>query len=75
MLSGNNGFNEVECLVRLAEISWENKHWVDSYNLADEALRLNLDTETRDRARNKLKKALEIRDDAEKQRDKAEISN
>ncbi len=75
MLPGNNGFNEVDCLVRLAEISRENERWDESYKLADEALRLNLDADTRDRARNKLKKALEIREDAEKQRNKAEISN
>jgi len=75
ILPENNGFNEIDCLVRLADISREIELWDESYKLADEALRLNLDDHTRDRARNKLKKALEIREDAEKQRNKTDISN
>jgi tetratricopeptide (TPR) repeat protein len=74
-LPDNNGFNVVECLVRLAEISRENKHWDEAFDLADAALRLNLEPDIRDRAKNKLKKALEIREEVEDQRNKAQISN
>ena len=75
LLPDNNGYNEVECLVRLAEISKQNEQWDEAYNQSDEALRLTLEADARDRAKNKLKKALEIRKDAEIQQNKRQISN
>jgi len=73
-LPANNGFNEVDCLVRLAEIARENESWDNALVHADEALRISLDAETRERAKNKLKKALEIRQEAEDQISKAQMS-
>jgi len=72
-LPANNGLNEVDCLVRLAEIARENESWENAFEQADEALRITLDPEVRERAKNKLKRALEIRRDAEEQIKKAEI--
>lgn len=57
----NNHFNEIDCLVHMAEISelWEK--WDDAIRFADEALKMKLDMNIRKRAKNKLKKALAIR--------------
>ncbi|UCF65514.1 MAG: hypothetical protein JSW33_06690 [bacterium] len=70
----NNGFNEVDCLVRLAEIARENESWDKTLLYADEALRISMDSDTRERAKNKLKKALEIRQEAEEQIKKTEVA-
>jgi tetratricopeptide (TPR) repeat protein len=63
-LAVHNHFNEVDCLVRLAEIASSTGEWEDAFRLSDEALRLPMDPDVRERAKNKLKKALEIRKQA-----------
>jgi hypothetical protein len=63
-MDDNNHFNEIDCLVHMAEISAERAEWTKAYDLADQALKLNLDDAIRKRAKNKLKKALEIRNQA-----------
>ncbi len=63
-LEAGNHFNEIECLVHMAEISGLRSDWQQAYRWSDEALRLRLEPEIRERARNKLKKALRIRNEA-----------
>jgi tetratricopeptide (TPR) repeat protein len=63
-MKNNNHYNEIDCLVHMAEISAESKEWSNAYDLADQALKLRLDNAIRKRAKNKLKKALEIRNQA-----------
>ena len=66
-LPSHNHFNEVDCLVKLAEIAEQDEGWEEAHRLSDEALRLPLETDVRKRARNKLKRALEIRERAGEQ--------
>ena len=63
-IEDNNHLNEIDCLVHMAEISAERAEWTKAYDLADQALKINLDDPIRKRAKNKLKKALEIRNQA-----------
>ncbi|RQV92292.1 MAG: tetratricopeptide repeat protein [Calditrichaeota bacterium] len=63
-LPDSNHFNEIDCLVHLAEIEQIREDWLQAFRWSDEALRLNLDPEIRQRAKNKLKKALTIRNEA-----------
>jgi len=63
-MDDNNHLNEIDCLVHMAEISAERAEWSKAYDLADEALKIKLDDAIRKRAKNKLKKALEIRNKA-----------
>jgi len=65
-LPENNHLNEIECLVKMAEIAADNQQWQEAYQLADQALRFNLDESVRKRAKNKLHKALTLRNEAEK---------
>lgn len=63
-LSQNNHLNEIECLVKLAEIAAQNEQWTEAYQLSDQALRFNLDDSVRKRAKNKLQRALALRHEA-----------
>ena len=63
-MKNNNHYNEIDCLVNMAEISTENDEWSKAYDLADQALKIKLDKATRKRVKNKLKKALDIRKQA-----------
>jgi tetratricopeptide (TPR) repeat protein len=65
-LPENNHLNEIECLVKMAEIAANNQQWQEVYHLADRALRFNLEESVRKRAKNKLHKALSLRHEAEK---------
>ena len=65
-LPQNNHLNEIECLVKMAEIAANNQQWPEVYQLADQALRFNLEEPVRKRAKNKLHKALTLRNEAEK---------
>jgi tetratricopeptide (TPR) repeat protein len=65
-LPQNNHLNEIECLVKMAEIAANNQQWPEVYQLTDQALRFNLEETVRKRAKNKLHKALILRDEAEK---------
>ncbi len=60
-LPKNNHYNELECLVKLADISCKKADWAAAYHWSDEALRLPVSGSVRQRARKKLKRALEIR--------------
>jgi tetratricopeptide (TPR) repeat protein len=60
-LPSNNHFNEVECLVKMAEISIKLQNWDKAVELADQALSLPLTEELHKRAKNKLKKAAELK--------------
>lgn len=60
-LPANNHYNEIDCLVSLAEIEVKRKNWQQAFRFADRALRLNISAEIRERARGKLKRALSIR--------------
>lgn len=64
-LPQNNHLNEIECLVKMAEIAAQNGQWTDAYQLSDRALRFNLNESVRKRAKNKLQKALALRREAE----------
>jgi tetratricopeptide (TPR) repeat protein len=64
-LPENNHLNEIECLVKIAEISANYQQWQEVYQLADRALRFNLAESVRKRAKNKLKQALTLRKQAE----------
>jgi len=64
-LPENNHLNEIECLVKIAEISANNQQWQEVYQLADRALRFNLEESVRKRAKNKLNQALTLRKLAE----------
>jgi tetratricopeptide (TPR) repeat protein len=64
VLPENNHFNEIDCLVKMADIKGKLKEWQESYDLADQALQIKLEAKVRKRAKNKLKKALKIRDTA-----------
>jgi tetratricopeptide (TPR) repeat protein len=63
-LPDNNHFNEVECLVNMARVEKLRHNWNKAYEWSDQALRTSLEREIRERARNKLRKALEIREEA-----------
>lgn len=60
-LPNNNHFNEVECLVKMAEISVKLQNWDKAVELSDQALSLPLNEELRKRAKNKLKRAAELK--------------
>ena len=62
----NNHLNELECLVRLAEIDLERQQWQQAHRYSDQALRLRLAKEIRKRAKGKLKRAMKVRGQAEK---------
>jgi tetratricopeptide (TPR) repeat protein len=66
ILPDNNYYNELECLVSLAEIEAINKNWELANQFADKALRLEINSNVRKRAKNKLKRALKIRNLAQK---------
>lgn len=63
-LPQNNHLNEIECLVKMAEIAVQKGQWTEAYQLSDQALRFNLDESVRKRAKNKLQKALTLRQEA-----------
>ncbi|MEJ2637575.1 MAG: tetratricopeptide repeat protein, partial [Calditrichia bacterium] len=60
-LPENNHYNELDCLVSLAEIERDSENWSDAFRYADEALRLQIDSTIRKRSRDRLEKALKIR--------------
>lgn len=60
-LPENNHYNELECLVRLAEIETQRKNWHQAWVHSDEALRLKISPEIRKRAKKKRNRALKIR--------------
>ncbi|MFZ0389923.1 MAG: hypothetical protein WAN36_05650 [Calditrichia bacterium] len=60
-LPQNNGYNEIECLVSMAEIQFKKENYHLAFQHADEALRLRLPQQVRSRVRKKLQKALDIR--------------
>jgi tetratricopeptide (TPR) repeat protein len=64
LLPDNNHFNEIDCLVKMAEIKGKLEEWQESYDFADQALHIKLEKKVRERAKNKLQKALKIRDTA-----------
>lgn len=64
-LPENNHFNEIDCLVKMAEIMKKSEKWKESFHLADQALNIKLEDHVRKRAKNKLKRALEIRQEIE----------
>jgi hypothetical protein len=65
-LPENNHVNELECLVRLAEIEAHKNRWNLTYQYSDEALKLKIDPDIRQRVKAKLKRALELRNFATK---------
>lgn len=65
-ISNNNHYNELECLVRLAEIDLERQQWQQAHRYSDRALRLLLAKEIRKRVKGKLKRAMKVRQQAEK---------
>lgn len=60
-LPKNNHYNELECLVRLAEIGVKNQNWEVAYRYADEALRIPLSSDIRKRAEKKMQRALKAK--------------
>ncbi len=68
----NNHYNELECLVKLAEIGCKEQDWSAAYRWADQALRLAVPPAIRKRAHKKLKRALEIRQQASQELEKTQ---
>jgi hypothetical protein len=66
-LPGNNHYNELECLVKLAEIDWQRKNYLQVQKWTSQALSLKLRDDIRKRARHKLKRLLELQRLAEGQ--------
>ncbi len=63
-LPDNNHYNEIECLVNMAQIEKLRHNWNGAFELSDRTLRTYLEPDIRERAKNKLRKALEIRQEA-----------
>ncbi len=66
-LPDNNHYNELDCLVSMAEIELQRNNQAEALRFSDEALHLSLDKDVRKRARGKLEKALQIRNAATKE--------
>ncbi|MFQ5583424.1 MAG: tetratricopeptide repeat protein, partial [Calditrichia bacterium] len=62
----NNHYNEIGCLLRMAEIDFARGNIAGANTLATEIMSLKLDSNIRKRARNKLKKALKLKKECEK---------
>jgi tetratricopeptide (TPR) repeat protein len=62
-LPDNNHYNEITCLLRMAEIYYIREDYMSTELLASEILRLKLSEEIRDRAKPKLKQALKLKQD------------
>lgn len=56
-----NHYNEVECLLKMAEIDFENQNFLSADSLVTELFNTQLAPAVRQRARPKLKRALKIR--------------
>lgn len=59
-LPGNNHYNELECLVKLAEIDWQRKNYLRVQKWCNQALSLKLREDIRKRARHKLNRLVEL---------------
>jgi len=66
MLPHNNRYNEINCLLRMAEIQYDSQNYEEARIYSHEILSLVLDEQIRERAKKKLKRALEIRQDCDK---------
>jgi hypothetical protein len=65
-LPQHNHYNELDCLVSIAEIYAIKNDWNNAYLYSNMALQIKLDTDVRKRAESKLKKAMKIRTQVEK---------
>jgi tetratricopeptide (TPR) repeat protein len=66
MLPQNNHYNEINCLLRMAEIQYDSENYDEARTCSHEILPLVLDEQVSDRAKKKLKRALEIRQECDK---------
>ncbi len=64
-LKQNNHYNEIECLLRLAQMDFSSSRWYLAFRRTDKILRFHLQPEVRKRSRHKLKQALKIKKEAE----------
>jgi tetratricopeptide (TPR) repeat protein len=62
-LPDNNHYNEITCLLRMAEIYYDKGDYANTEVFASEVLRLKLSEEVRERVKTKLKKALKLKQD------------
>jgi tetratricopeptide (TPR) repeat protein len=60
-LAARNHYNEVECLLKMAEIDFENRNLSRADSLVTELFNIQMAPAVRERARPKLKKALKIK--------------
>lgn len=60
-LPHNNHYNEVTCLLRMAEVYYMQGDFISSDSLASEILSLKLSEEVRERVKPKLKRALKLK--------------
>lgn len=60
-IPNNNHFNEVSCLLRMAEIDYEQGDIVKADSLISELFKIKLMHQVRERARSKLKQALKLK--------------
>jgi len=67
-LPGNNHYNELECLLKLADIELKRKDWKKANRWVTEALNLPLSPEIRKRAKKKLERLLKIKKQIDKQK-------
>jgi tetratricopeptide (TPR) repeat protein len=56
-----NHYNEVECLLKMAEIDFENGNFFKADSLVTELFNIQMEPAARERARSRLKRALKIR--------------
>ncbi|NIS37795.1 tetratricopeptide repeat protein, partial [Candidatus Saccharibacteria bacterium] len=57
----SNHYNEIGCLVRMAEIRYEKGDYTAASSLADEVIRLDINEEVRQHTRSKREKAQQIK--------------
>lgn len=61
LIPNNNHYNEIECLLKMAEIDFKRNNFSRADSLIAEIFDLRLETTIRERARPKLQRALELR--------------
>ena len=60
-IPSRNHYNEVECLLKMAEIDFENGNFLQADSLVTDLFNIQMEPAVRERARSKLKRALKIR--------------